>query len=87
MATATVSFRMDEDTKRNMEGVCKELGLTMTTAFTIYANKVVRERRIPFDVALDPFYGEENMVHLRRSAAQLEAGQGTSHDLIEDDDA
>ena len=86
MATATVSFRMDEDTKRSMDEICKELGMTMTTAFTLFANKVVRERRIPFEVALDPFYGEENVAHLRRSIAQLDADLGTPHELIENDD-
>ena len=35
-----------------MENVCKELGMSMTTAFTIFAKKVVRERRIPFDLSL-----------------------------------
>ena len=32
-----------------------------TTAFTIFAKKVSREKRIPFDVSVDPFYSESNM--------------------------
>lgn len=36
-----------------MEGVCRDLGMSMTTAFTLFAKKVNRERRIPFDVSLD----------------------------------
>ncbi len=54
MSEATlVNFRLDQETKRSMEGVCHDLGMSMTTAFTLFAKKVDRERRIPFDVSLD----------------------------------
>lgn len=52
--TTLVNFRLDQDTKRSMEGVCRDLGMSMTTAFTLFAKKVDRERRIPFDVSLEP---------------------------------
>lgn len=86
MATATVSIRMDEATKHDMEAVCKDLGMSMTTAFTVFAKKMARERRIPFEVSVDPFYSEENLAHLRRSVAALEAGRGAVHDLADDDE-
>ena len=55
MANAVnVNFRMDPDLKRNMEEVCAEMGLSMTTAFTIFAKKVSREHRIPFEVFRRP---------------------------------
>ena len=56
MAQAMVNFRMDEELKKNMEETCKDLGLSMTTAFTIFAKKMTREKRIPFDVSIDPSY-------------------------------
>ena len=86
MATTMINVRMDADTKRAMEGVCKELGMNMTTAFTIFAKKMVRERRIPFEVSVDPFYSEENLAHIRRSIAQLDAGMGHAHELVDEDD-
>lgn len=68
MANAVnVNFRMDPDLKRNMEEVCAEMGLSMTTAFTIFAKKVSREHRIPFEVSADPFYSESNINHLRQT--------------------
>ena len=85
MAQAMVNIRMDEDLKRSMEQTCKELGMSMTTAFTIFAKKVSREKRIPFDVSVDPYYSEKNMEHLRHSIAQLDAGLGVEHELIEVD--
>ena len=69
-----------------MEQACADMGISMTAAFTIFAKKVGRERRIPFEVAADPFYSESNLAHLRRGIAALDAGQGVAHDLIEDAD-
>lgn len=84
MAQTMVSFRMDENLKRSMEEICEELGLSMTAAFTIFAKKMSREKRIPFDVSVDPFYSESNIAHLRRGISALNAGQGTEHELIEE---
>ena len=84
--SVNVNFRLDEDVKRSMEQACADMGLSMTAAFTIFAKKVGRERRIPFEVSADPFYSESNLAHLRRGVAALDAGQGVAHDLIEDED-
>ena len=64
-----VNFRMDEEVKANMERVCKEMGLSMTTAFTMFAVKVSQEKRIPFEIAVDPFYAEANIARLRKAIA------------------
>lgn len=69
-----VNFRMDEDLKKNMEKICDEMGLTLTTAFTIFAKTVTRERRIPFEVTADPFYATSNMQALSDSLKQLQNG-------------
>jgi len=86
MAQSMVNIRMDEDLKKSMEQVCQELGMSMTTAFTIFAKKMSREKRIPFEVSVDPFYSESNMEHLRRGIAQLYAGKGVEHELVEVED-
>ena len=85
MTQAMVNFRMDKELKESMEHVCREMGLSMTTAFTIFATKVTQEKRIPFEVAVDPFYSQENMARLRKSIAQMEATGGTVHEVVEDD--
>lgn len=72
---AMVNFRMDKDLKRSMESVCKDMGLSMTTAFTMFATKVSRERRIPFEVNADPFYSVSNMAALRESIEQANQGK------------
>ena len=62
--TVNVNFRLDEADKKRMENVCNELGLSMSAAFTIFAKKVGREHRIPFEVSVDPFYSENNLRYL-----------------------
>ena len=86
MAQAMINFRMDEELKKSMEETCKELGLSMTAAFTIFAKKMTREKRIPFDVAVDPFYSESNMTYLKKVIDDIESEKAVlvEHDLIEE---
>ena len=88
MAQAMVNFRMDEELKKGMEQACKDMGMSMTTAFMIFATKVSKERRIPFEIAADPdpFYSEANMIRLRMAMADAKAGRLTEHELVEVDD-
>lgn len=69
-----VNFRMDAKLKKNMESVCKDMGLSITTAFTIFATKVTREHRIPFEINSDPFYSKANMEYLSRAASEIDNG-------------
>ncbi len=89
MAQAMVNFRMDAALKRGMEETCRKMGLTMTSAFTMFAAKVTQERRIPFDVTAepDPFYSKANMKRLKEAIADVKAGRSTlkPHELIEAD--
>lgn len=83
-----VIITMDEDLKNRMEDVCNDIGLSMTTAFLIFAKRVVRERKFPFELVaspIDPFYSKKNMEHLRRGIEQLNAGKGIERELIEVD--
>ena len=83
--TVNVNFKLDPEVKRGMEQACADMGLSMSAAFTIFAKKVSRERRIPFEVFAAPFYSESNLAHLRRGIAALNAGKGAAHEPIEDD--
>ena len=88
MANAVnVNFRMDPDLKRSMEEVCAEMGLSMSAAFTMFAKKVGREYRIPFEVSADPFYSESNLRHLESVMQDVKDGKAhfAAHDLIEVD--
>ena len=86
MAQAMINFRMDEELKKSMEETCKDLGLSMTTAFTIFAKKMTREKRISFDVSVDPFYSESNITYLKKVVEDIESGKAVlvEHELLED---
>lgn len=80
-----VNFKLDEDVKKSMEQACNELGLSMSAAFSIFARKVGREKRIPFDVSVDPFYSESNIRYLERKKREIDEGRAhfAEHELIE----
>lgn len=75
MAQTLINFRIDEQIKKQMEQICSELGITMSTAFNIFAKKMIREKRIPFDVSIDPFYSESNVKAISESIKQLLEGK------------
>ena len=85
MAQTTVSVRMDDALKRDFDEVCNELCLSMTTAITMLAKNMTREKRLPFEVSVDPFYSDENMARLTKSIAQMESTGGTIHEVNLDD--
>ena len=87
MAQTNINIRMDEDLKHEFDSLCNDLGLTMTGAFTVFAKTVVRQRGIPFDVVIDPFYSENNKARLREAIADVKAGRNMmEHELVEVDD-
>ena len=51
MAQTNISIRMDAELKRQFEAFCADVGMSMTTAFCVFAKKVVRENRIPFEIS------------------------------------
>lgn len=49
-----VGIRMDQELKEQFEACCDQLELSMTAAVNLFARAVVRERRIPFNIRIDP---------------------------------
>lgn len=52
-ANINVNIRMNRELKKQFEAFCDEVGINMTTAFTMFVKKTLREHRIPFDVGCD----------------------------------
>lgn len=86
MATTTITIRMDENLKKQAEILFEDMGLNMTTAFTMFTKAVVHQNKIPFEISADPFYSESNMKVLKQRIENIESGKSTlkKHDLIED---
>jgi DNA-damage-inducible protein J len=53
MAQTNINIRMDENLKRDFDGLCSDLGLTMSAAFNVFAKAMVRQQRIPFEISMN----------------------------------
>ncbi|MCI8784239.1 MAG: type II toxin-antitoxin system RelB/DinJ family antitoxin [Dorea sp.] len=85
MGTTSITIRMDEKLKKQAEILFEDMGINMTTAITMFTKAVVRQNKIPFEIAADPFYSESNMRVLEQRIADIESGKSVpkEHDLIE----
>ena len=83
--TETITLRVNPALKKEAEALCDDMGLTLSTAYTMLLKAIVRTRSIPFAIRAteDPFWSETNQSYLRESIRELEAGQGKEHDLID----
>ena len=87
MAQTTMSIRIDDELKRQFDALCGEFGMNLSTAFTIFAKAVVRQREIPFRIsaAEDPFFTHPvNRQRVLDAIADLEAGKGVVHKTMEE---
>lgn len=83
MAQTNINIRMDENLKKQFDSFCSEVGMSMSTAFNIFARTVVRQRKIPFEISTekDPFYSTENIERLKKSIEQMEKTGDTIHEV------
>ncbi len=51
--TTNLCIRIDSDLKNEAETLFSELGMSLTTAITVYFRQAVRESRIPFEIKWD----------------------------------
>ena len=50
MAQTAFSIRMDDGLKRDFGQFCENIGMTMSTAFVVFAKAALRCRKIPFEI-------------------------------------
>lgn len=50
MATVNVTVRMDKDLKKAADELFNDLGMSLSTAITVFARQAVREQGIPFTI-------------------------------------
>ena len=82
-----LTLEVEPDIKSEMERVCHKLGINISTAFTIFARKFIREQKIPAEVSLDEdmFYSPSNIEYLEKVTAEIDSGTAklSEHELIE----
>ncbi len=50
MATVNVTIRMDKELKQQADELFADLGMSLSTAITVFAKQAVREQAIPFTI-------------------------------------
>lgn len=73
----TISIRLDDEDKKELEEMCADMGMNISTFYMIYTKKALRDRCIPFEIAapVDPFYSDANLRQIKRADRQLKDGQ------------
>ena len=54
MAQVSMTVRMDSGIKAAFDALCAQFGMSANAAMNIFANAVVRQRRIPFEIKAAP---------------------------------
>jgi len=73
--TVNVSLRMDRDLKNQADDFFSSVGLTMSSAVSVFVRQCLRKGKIPFEIEADPFYSDANQARLKESIAQAERGE------------
>lgn len=73
----TVSLRIEDRMKKELDDMCAEMGMNITTFFMIYAKRALRDRKIPFEIIAprEPFYSKENTESIKESIQQIKEGK------------
>ena len=53
MAQATFNVSMEERLGQQFDSFCRELGMTVSSAVRAFAQAVVRERKMPFEISAE----------------------------------
>lgn len=85
MAQSTLTARIDSNDKARFDAFCSNVGMSSSTAINMFVKAVLRENRIPFEIAqpVDPFFSESNISYVKKSARELREGKGKPHELID----
>lgn len=87
-SNVNVNIRMDRELKQQFEAFCKDMGLSMSTAITLFARKTVRDYRLPFIIGADlPNAETRQAIRDVREGKGLSRGFSSVKDLMEDLDA
>lgn len=53
MAKSTLKVRMDSELLRELEDFCADVGMSVSTLITVFARRVVKDQKLPFEIKGD----------------------------------
>jgi len=85
--TTNLSIRIDRDLKYEADQVFNALGMNLTTAITVFVKQAVRQRKIPFEIALDMDVSRRDAMAASERIWQNSVKNGTDKMSMEEIDA
>ena len=87
MSQTAVTIRIDSDIKNKFDELCNEFGMSVNTAFNIYARTVVRNRMIPFAIEApnDGTLEKGRQAFYRMRQAAISSGREMSQEEIDEE--
>lgn len=67
--TSLIQFRIDSELKKKAEEIFNQLGLTFSSAYTLFTKAVVNQGKIPFEISIPKDkdirfpYNSENLIN------------------------
>ncbi len=84
MAMATLSAKVDSNSKKEFEQFCEDTGMNVSVCINMFVKEVLKYHKLPFEVSSDPFYSKAHMDLLKGRIKDINAGQNMhEHELIE----
>jgi len=73
----TISVRLDDQDKRELDALCADLGINIAAFYSIYTKKALREWKIPFEVSAPKARSVQETLYqkLDKAEREREAGQ------------
>ena len=85
MATTNITMRIDAGIKAQLQELMSDLGLDMTTFFTMAAKQAIREQRIPFPISMEvPNADTIRAIEDVRQRRNLSRSYSSVEELMED---
>jgi len=69
------TIRLAPNLKKDFACVCEDMGLSVSSAITIFAKAVVREKRIPFEITVGNTFNAVTIAALDESESILKSGK------------
>ena len=88
MGKSTLKVRMDAELLRELEDFCADVGMSVSTLITVFARRVVKDQKLPFEIKGDIPNAEtlEAMAEVARMKADPSLGKTyTDVDTMMDD--
>ena len=80
MTTTTVEIPMDIELNKRMNDVCRSLGISVGTAFNVFARQMVQDRGFPSGIRINEEPNEESL----KAIEDIEAGRAERFDSAQE---